>query len=231
MARIDKSKITKLEIIQVATQKFLEQGFTNTSVKEICDALKMSTGNLTFYFQTKEHLLAELVDILCNFQRKMMVAEAAEGYSSLMSLCLELIAMASMCEDCAVAKDFYISAYTSPLCLNIIRKNDTERAKEVFAPYCQDWTDVQFAEAESLISGIEYGTLMTTENSAPLELRITGALNAIMMIYNVPADIRKMKIDKVLTMDYLGLGRRVLKEFREHVEHTTQQAFIDLLKR
>lgn len=231
VARIDKSKITKLEIIQVAAHKFLEKGYSNTSLKEICDPLKMSTGNLTFYFQTKEHLLAELVDILCNFQRKMMEVEAKEGFSSLMSVCLELTAMAAMCEEDAVARDFYLSAYTSPLCLDIVRQNDARRAKDVFAPYCSHWSDSQFTEAEALVSGIEYATMMTTESSAPLELRITGALNAIMMIYNVPEETRKIKISKVLKMNYLELGQRMLKEFREHVEKTTKQAFLDLLKR
>lgn len=36
--------------------------------------------------------------------------------------------------------------------LDIIRKNDAERSKEVF----KDWTDENFAEAEVLVSGIEY---------------------------------------------------------------------------
>lgn len=59
---------TKFEIIQTATRMFLEKGYTATSIKAIANALDMSTGHLTFYFPTKEHLLAELVDLLCNFQ-------------------------------------------------------------------------------------------------------------------------------------------------------------------
>ena len=49
---------TKLEIVQTATKMFLEKGYTATSIKTIADALDMSTGHLTFYFPTKEHLLA-----------------------------------------------------------------------------------------------------------------------------------------------------------------------------
>ena len=43
-------------------------------------------------------------------------------------------------------------------------KNDAERSKEVFKDYCPDWTDENFAEAEVLVSGIEYATLMTTDS-------------------------------------------------------------------
>ena len=67
VARIDKSALTKLEIVTEATKQFLEKGFSNTTVSSIAKELEMSTGNLTFHYPTKEHLLAELVDLLCKF--------------------------------------------------------------------------------------------------------------------------------------------------------------------
>ena len=198
MARINKSQLTRIEIIQVATKKFLTNGYSATSIKAISDELMMSTGNLTFYFPTKEHLLAEFVELLCKFQQRMMEEETEEGYSSLMAMCLELTAMASMCEKNEVIRDFYLASYSSPMALQIIRQNDAERAKVVFADTCGDWTDEQFLEAETLVSGIEYATLMKTENSASLETRIAGALNYIMMIYGIPEETRKMKIENGL---------------------------------
>ncbi len=231
MARISKSTITKLEIIQVASKMFLEKGYSNTSIKMVCDELEMSPGNVTFYFRTKEHLLAELVDILCNFQRKTMEKEADEGVSSVMATCLELATMIVMCEEDENVREFFFSAYSSPMGLEIIRNNDAQRAKEVFKDYCPDWADEQFLEAEILASGVEYATLMTTEDVLPIETRIAGALNNILGIYQVPEEIRKMKIDRVLSMDYLKLGRRVLRDFKKYVEQANEQAFLDLLKR
>lgn len=228
MARIDKSKLTKLEIIRVATKKFLEGGYTKTSIKAISDELEMSTGNLTFHFPTKEHLLAGLVEMLCKYQGKLIEREANEGYSSVMAICLELMSMASACEENEIAKDFFISAYSSPIALEIIRKNDTERAKLVFAEYCEGWTHEQFVEAEILVSGIEYATFMTTDDSVSLETRISGALNNILTIYGVPEEIRKMKIEKVLAMDYTKIGTLILKEFIEYVENSTEQALEEI---
>lgn len=230
MARISKSTITKLEIIQVASKMFLEKGYSNTSIKMVCDELEMSPGNVTFYFRTKEHLLAELVDILCNFQRKMMDKEANEGVSSVMAMCLELATMIVMCEEDENVKEFLFSAYSSPMGLEIIRNNDAQRAKEVFKDYCPDWTDDQFMEAEVLASGVEYATLMTTEDILPIETRISGALNNILGIYQVPEEMRKMKIDRVLNMDYRKIGRKVLRDFKKYVEQANEQAFLDLLK-
>ena len=209
---------------------FLEKGYTETSVKAICDELGISTGNLTFYFPTKEHLLALLVKMLCNYQRQMIEQATDEGKSSLMALCLELTAMAASCEESVIAKDFYLSAYTHPITLDIIRKNDIEKARQVFGKeYCGNWKENNFREAELLVSGIEYATMMPTESSAPLDVRIAGAIGAVMLIYNVPEDVRRMKIDKVLATDYRGLGKSILRGFIEYTEKLDDEALEALI--
>lgn len=231
MARIDKGALTKLEIITEATKQFLEKGYTNTSANAVAKALDMSQGNLTFHYPTKEHLLAILVDMLCDFQWKRMEQEANDGISSVLAICLELTAMASACESDETIKDFFLSAYSSPLSLDIIRKNDAKRAKEVFGSYRPDWTDEQFAEAEILVSGIEYATLMTAGDPVPLETRIAGALNNILGIYGVPEETRQIKLQKVFAMDYITLGKRVLDEFKQYVTDANDEAFQALIKR
>ena len=218
MARKKVNNAIKMAMVRVANRMFLERGFSNTSVKAIAQELGISTGHITFYYPTKEHLLAILVEKLCDFQWQMMNQTVDEGKTSLMAICLELVAMAAICEENEIAKDFYLSSYTNPMCLEIIRRSDTRRAKEVFGEYCTGWNEEDFAEAETLVSGIEYATLMTTPASASLEVRIAGALNQIMTLYNVPADVRKMKIDKVLAMDYGNIGRRIFTEFTEYID-------------
>ena len=84
------------------------------------------------------------------------------------------------------------------MALEIIRREDTIKSRRVFGEYCADWTDEQFAAAETLVSGIEYATMKTTKSSAPLDIRIAGALRAIMMIYNVPEETIIVKINKIV---------------------------------
>ena len=213
-----KKEKTKDKIIRVSTRMFLEHGYSATTVQMVCSELEISKGNFTFYFPSKEDVLALLTDWLCKYQWKMIEEEANDGISSLLAICLELMTMAAVCEENEVAKDFFVSTYQSPKCLGIIHNNDIARAKEVFAVYCPDWTDEQFREAEILVAGIEHATLNAIDKSVSLETRISGALNTIMMIYNVPEDIRKIKIDKVLAMDYRSIGKRIFNEFKEYVE-------------
>ncbi|MBQ7779485.1 MAG: TetR/AcrR family transcriptional regulator [Clostridia bacterium] len=231
MARIDKGALTKIGIIGEATKQFLENGYSNTTVSSIAKGLEMSPGNLTFHYPTKEHLLAELVDMLCKFQWEMMETEANEGVSSVMAICLELTTMLSASEDDEVIKDFFISSYSSPLCLDHIRRNDAQRAKNVFGAYRPDWTDEQFAEAEMLVSGIEYATLMTAGDPVSLEARITGALTNILTIYGIPEETRSIKLKKVFAMDYRTLGRRVRESFKQYVVEANEKAFRELVGR
>lgn len=219
-----KARLTRNEIIQVATQMFLEKGYSNTSIKAISDELDISTGNLTFYFPTKEHLLAQLVEMLCAFQWKLMERVIGEGESSLMAVCLELTSMASVCEENEIIKDFYLAAYKHELSLELIRQSDMRRAKMVFGEYCTDWVDEHFAVAENIVSGIEYATLMTTDSSIPLDARIAGALNMIMQTYAVPEEVRKQKIKKVLSMNYQKIGRDILDDFMEYIKDVNEKA-------
>ena len=64
-----------------------------------------------------------------------------------------------------------------------------------------------------------------------MELRVGGALQTILTIYNVPKEIREQKIEKVLSMNYKALGLDTLKKFRKYVDQTTEQALLDSLKR
>lgn len=221
--------MTRYEIIQTATTLFLERGYSHTTPKLISEELDISTGNLTYYFPAKEHLLSVLVEMLCNFQRQTMQNIVQEGKTSLLAACLELAAMCVMCEESEIAKDLFVSAYSSPICLDIIRKNDARRARQIYKEFCPDWTDSQYIEAEILVSGIEYATLMTTNDSVPVQQRITGALDSVMKIYNIPEDIRLQNIHKILSTDYLALGAQVLEQFKQFVKNTNEHAFEALL--
>ncbi len=225
MAELRKSKLIKHEIIKTATALFLEVGYSKTSPQMIAKKLEISTGNLTYHFPTKEHLLAVLVEMLCDFQEKLLEYEADKGLSSNMSICIELMTVASACEENEIAKDFFVSTFQSPMCLDYLRKYHVQRAKRIFAEQCKDWTDEQFIEAEILVQGIDYATIISNDASLPLDVRISGALNQILNIYNVPQEIRKEKIEKILAMDCRGLGKRVLKEFISYVENTIDDAF------
>lgn len=49
------------EILRVAAGKFNQQGFANTSLKDIADAMEIDRASIYYYVSTKEELLIELL--------------------------------------------------------------------------------------------------------------------------------------------------------------------------
>ena len=214
---------TRLKIIRLAAELYLDQGYSKTSNNKIASMLGLSPGNITFYFPTKDHLLAVLIDELFDFQNIMMAQATKQGHSSLLAYCLELTAIAAICEESEVARDFYASAYTSEHTLRLIRENDTQKTRAVFAAFCPDWDETLWQATENIVSGIEYATIMTREQDTPLCVQIERTLNAIMLLYGVPAALRQSKIGEVLSIDYRALGRRILSEFRDYIEKVNEE--------
>jgi hypothetical protein len=158
-----------------------------------------------------------------DFQEWLMEYEAKEGASSLLSYCLELTSIAAACEDDEVARDFFASSYSSSMILNMIRENDTEKTKRVFAEYRPDWSDEEWRATENIVSGIEFATIMTCEKETPLDKKIEKALDSIMLLYGVPDELRKQKIEKVLAMNYRRIGQRILQGFKEYIDRVNEE--------
>ncbi len=215
---------TKLEIKQLALHMFLEKGYANVSVGDISKELGISKGNFVFHYPAKENLLVELIKDLCEFQWKVMEQEMKDEPNPLIAYLFELATMAGSCIDNLAIRELYLSAYTHSQSLQVIRENDTEKAKKVFASYCEDWKDEDFIIAENVVSGIEY-TLFATEHEEGISLddRLAGTFRAIMKIYDVPKREREEALQKVLSMDCKKLGKRILKEFREYVEEINRK--------
>ena len=220
-----KNRPTRELIMQTGTRMFLEQGYTNTHCSHITKALGISPGNLTFYFSTKEHLLAELIQLLCDHQWQVMEAFNDDGKSPLYSYCMELVVMAEHCRENPNSKDFYLSAYTLPIPLEIIRRNDTQKAKRVFGEFCPEFSDQDFTYLENLVSGIEYATLSTDLSDEKTFVgMLSHALDSIMRIYRVPDDIRHGKIQKVLAGNYRQVAQNIMKDFTTYVDAITEAA-------
>ena len=218
MARKKVVNETKNAIIRVAIEMFLERGFTNTSTRAIAAELGISTGNITFYFPSKEHLLRVLVEMLCDSQWSMLEQQADEEETALMAFCMETMTVAAACEQNEIARDLFLSVFQSELCRNLLRENHVARAERIFSEYCGDWTHQQFRIAEILVMGIQHAVIIPTDVEIPLSERIAGALNQILSIYGVPENNRAEKIRRILALDYNDIRQRVREGSLRYVD-------------
>ncbi len=212
-------------VIQLASKRFVEDGYTATDKLSIAKTLGISTGNINFHYPTKEHLLTEFVKELCDFQWRMIEVFEQEDKSPLLALCIEFSTMAAIAEENAAIRDVYRSSYTYPMPLAVIRENDVRKTKQIFSEFNPDWTEEQFIVMETLYSGIEYAMFSSAgQGDMSLDLRVACGLDAAMRLYNVPEALRNQKIEKIIAMDYRSFGRRILSDFKDYITAVNWQA-------
>ncbi len=209
MAR-PKDDRTKYEILQCATKMFLEKGYTDTYVTTLAKTLKISTGLLTFWFPTKEHILAELVKELFAFQWE---SQKNEEDPTAAYLC-ELAMIASISEDNPQIRDLILAVYTHARSIAIVRQHDTQRSREIFGAYCADWTETDYMLAENAASGVERAMLVTENTEGiPFTQRLRGSLDAILKLYDVPKEERDRLLTIVMATDYRNRGQHIFEAF------------------
>lgn len=223
---------TKLEIIQAGTHMFLEKGYTNTSIKAISDDLDISTGNLTFHFPTKEHLLLELVKELVSFHSQSILNVREQGYSDLLAYCWEITAQIVMCEDNPQAKDLYLAIYTQPMTLAYVKDWTAEKNIKILGSRLPDWTEERFRMVENVTCCIERSALTEPcTESYTLEDKIALTLDSLLKIYDVSKEEREETIREVLRTDYHKAGHDIFIGLTEYAEQHNQKALDDIFGR
>lgn len=219
-----KSNLTKLEIMQVAMKMFLEKGFTNTSAKAISNELNISTGNLTFYFHTKEHILLELTKEITQFHTK-CIDKVAKKNDDLYSYCWEVTAQIILCEENEQARDIYLAMYSHPSTLQHIKDWTAEKNKRILAERLSDWTIERFRKVENVTCCIERSALTEpcTENYT-IEDKIRLILTCLLKIYDINLEEREKVINKILETDYHKMGHDLLKQLTKYVENQNEKA-------
>ena len=66
-----KGEKRKKELLKIAYDMFLTQGYENTSVDEIIEKANIAKGTYYYHFQSKEQMLEEVIDMMIDNEAKM----------------------------------------------------------------------------------------------------------------------------------------------------------------
>ncbi len=66
-----KGEKRKKELLKIAYDMFLTQGYENTSVDEIIEKAQIAKGTYYYYFQSKEQMLEEVIDMMIDNETEM----------------------------------------------------------------------------------------------------------------------------------------------------------------
>ena len=66
-----KGEKRKKELLKIAYDMFLTQGYENTSVDEIIEKAQIAKGTYYYYFKSKEQMLEEVIDMMIDYETEM----------------------------------------------------------------------------------------------------------------------------------------------------------------
>lgn len=97
-------KETKAKLLLSAKQEFLEKGYMQASLRNICKNAGVTTGALYFFFQDKEDLFAALVEEPLDNMYQLMVQHYEEEISHITQINIGLTSKEDVSEDLKVAQ-------------------------------------------------------------------------------------------------------------------------------
>lgn len=186
----------RAKVLFVSAKLFLENGYTNTTLRQITTEAGINLGSLINLFHNKEDILAALVEFVLEGQ--FGAAEAMlEGKTEdkILFYAAETTLQLYMAESGEHIYDLYNCAYSLPKPMEIIQKTITLKLADIFKEQLPDLNTSDFYKLE-IASGGVMRAFMAVPCSVwfPMEEKVASFLQSTFRIYDVP----KAKIDEAI---------------------------------
>lgn len=213
MAIRKSSELTKKQILSVCVRLFLEQGYHDTTVKQITEEAGVSIGQFQNLFRSKEGVLTELIKSMFSGQfgaaRSLAGKELPPVYTYAAETAIQLV----ITERNEHLREIYVEAYSRPATVNLIHKSTAHELKEIFGANFPGYDETDFYELDIGTAGIMRGYMTTKcDEIFTMERKIHRFLSDVLRIYNVPGDKIERTLAFVDTLDITAVADNVLKQ-------------------
>ena len=218
--RLDPYNETQIAIIRYAAKLFLENGYTKTTIKELERVSGIKTGNITYYFHSKEDLLNVLMEELMDFHANMIEEIYEAENDALFAYAIEIAAQIALSETHQQAWDLYHAAYSLPRTYESIRGWAAEKNCRLLKDLLPNWSERDFRKVEIVASGIELAALKTVcDRTFTLDDKVSLVLDSMMMLYGIPEKKRRAAIEKVLHAGYEQIADDMFDRFVKRLDN------------
>lgn len=191
----EKSK-TRTLVLHSATKLFIENGYTNTRIKDIANDSGVGYNEIFRMFTDKDNLLSHLVDLVIEYQFEMSkkYLESSSGDKLLLYI-FENVLQLYICELNDNIREMYAVSYSMPSTSHKIYSYVTEKIESVFKEYLPEYETKDFYELEIATAGIMRGFIINPSTMYfTIDRKVNRFIKTILKIYEVP----KEKIDEVI---------------------------------
>lgn len=203
---------TRQKILEATVKLFLNNGFHQTTTREICAEAGVSLSSFNNAYRSKEGVLLELVGFM--FQGQFAKARRISGTtaSPVTVYAVETAIQLAMTDLRSTLRDIYVEAYTLNSTSELIYKNTAMELYKIFSQYNPGLNQGDFYELEIASGSVMRGYMAIPSNPYfPLEKKIRRLLEVNFAIYNIPPQERAAALEYVDKMDIRAAALQLLK--------------------
>lgn len=219
MATRKTSVPTKHHILAVSARLLLEQGYRNTTIKQIADAAGVSISSVQNFFHSKEGLLAELVQIMFDGQFNMARQSAEAALPPVYTYAAETAIQLVLTERNEQLREIYTEAYTLPATVEYIHQHTALELKAIFGDRFPGYDESDFYEMDVGTAGLMRGYMAKPcDVHFPLKRKLERFLSTSLRVYRVSEDEIGQILAFIHTLDLNAITDAVLAQLFHHLE-------------
>lgn len=229
MATRKTSMPTKNHILAVSAKLLLEQGYRDTTIKQIADAAGVSVSSVQNFFRNKEGLITALVQLMFAGQfgaaRKSAESKLPPVYTYAAETAIQLV----LTERNENLREIYTEAYTMSDTLEYIHQNTAKELKAIFGDRFPDYEESEFYEMDIGTSSLMRGYMAKPcDVHFPLHRKIERFLTASLRVYRVSEEEIGRILAFIRSLDLNALADGVLQQLFDRLEAYFECNFSDV---
>ena len=214
---------TRTLVLHSATKLFIENGYTNTRIKDIANDSGVGYNEIFRMFTDKDNLLSHLVDLVIECQFEMSKDVLKEKSEDLLLLYMfECALQLYIAESNENIREMYAVSYSMPSTSLKIYQYLTDKLENIFKEYLPHYETKDFYELEIAVAGIMRGFIINPCNMYfTMDRKIKRYIKTILKIFEVPKEKTNELIEFISSYDLKAYANEVINSLYEYIINRT----------
>lgn len=215
-----KKEETKSLILHSAAKLFIEQGYSNTRIKDIASEANVSYNDVFRLFEEKDNILSELVGLVLEFQFEKSI-EITKQYTDdkLLMYAFETVLQLHVAESLEHIREMYLVSYSLPNSSKVVYKTVTSKLEYIFKDRLPGLETKDFYELEIASAGIMRGYIsVPCDMYFTMDRKIKIFLETLFKIYDVTKEEIKEIIKFIEKFDFKKYSDEILNSLFNYLE-------------
>lgn len=218
-----KKEITKSYVLHSAAKLFIQNGYTNTRIKDIAEEANVSYNDVFRVFGDKDRILSELVGLVLEYQF-VITSKILSEYKvdKIKTYAFETVLQLNVAELYEHIREMYLVSYSLPHSTETIYKTITLKLEEVFKDYLPMYQTKDFYELEIASAGIMRGFIsVPCDMYFTMDRKVARFLETLLKIFDVDKKTIAETTEFLKQFDFKEIAIELLNSLFEYLENRT----------